>query len=79
MSELCNIDDDFYDSLQREMIHLDSKHLSYTRDLLNEFARIRHSKIVQFVSVLKSGNVIEKNMSDEERNLFFMIQLPRHI
>ncbi len=75
ISEMCNIDDNFYNSLQKEMKALDAKHLNFTKDLLNEFVRIRHSKIVQFASVLKSGNMIEKNLSEEEKNLFFMVQL----
>jgi DNA replication initiation complex subunit (GINS family) len=74
ISELCYIADDFYDLLHLEMKTLDTKYLSYARDLLNEFVRIRHSKIVQFASVLKSGSILEKNMSDEEKNLFFMVQ-----
>jgi hypothetical protein len=53
---------------------LDVKYLNHTKDLLNEFIRIRHSKIVQFASVMKSGSIIEKNLSEEEKNLFFMMQ-----
>ena len=74
ISELCHISDDFYDSLHQEMKSLDEKYLNFTKDLLNEFIRIRHSKIIQFASVMKSGSIIEKNLSEEEKNLFFMVQ-----
>lgn len=74
MCEMCDIPDDFYDSLHKEMICLDEKHLNFAKDLLNEFVRMRHSKIVQFASVIKSGKFLEKNMSEEEKNLFFMMQ-----
>ena len=74
ISELCYISDNFYDLLRLELKTLDEKYLNFTKDLLNEFIRIRHSKIVQFASVMKSGSIIEKNLSEEEKNLFFMIQ-----
>ena len=73
-STLSEVSDDFYQKLHVEMKNLEGKELQNTNDLLNEFVRIRHSKIVQFASVLKSGNIIENNMSDEERDLFFMMQ-----
>jgi len=69
-SILCKIPDDFYQSLHIEMDKLDDKWLDEAKDILNEFTRIRHSKIIQFASVLKLNNHIRENLSDEEKNYY---------
>ena len=74
ISVLHPIPKNFYVLLKSEMQHLDKKEFILIKDLLNDFIRMRHSKIIQFASVMKSRNTLIDNMSDEEAQLFLSIQ-----
>jgi DNA replication initiation complex subunit (GINS family) len=69
-SALCTINDNFYDILHQEMKNLKNKELQQISDILHEFVRIRHSKIIQFASVMELNHTIEDKLSVEEQTFY---------
>lgn len=65
-SKLSFLPNDFYQKLRIELAQLKGKHFDQISLLLNELFRIRHSKIVQFASVISLSNDIRDNLTDEE-------------
>jgi DNA replication initiation complex subunit (GINS family) len=66
-SELSQISDNFYQLLHVEMRKMKSKELQQITDLLHEFTRIRHAKIIQFASVMELNYTIDDRLSFEEK------------
>jgi len=64
---LSEIPGDFYPKLHIEMKNLKGKELQNINDMLHEFVRIRHSKIIQFASVMNLHKLIEDKLSFEEK------------
>ncbi len=67
---LSEIPDDFYQKLHVEMKNLKGKELQNINDMLHEFVRIRHSKIIQFASVMNLCKSIEDKLSFEEKMFY---------
>ncbi len=67
---LSEIPDDFYQKLHAEMSQFEGKELQNIKDILHEFVRVRHSKIIQFASVMNLNKPIEKKLSFEEKMFY---------
>jgi len=71
---LSEIPDDFYQKLQAGMKNLKDKELQNINDMLHEFVRIRHSKIIQFASVMNLHKSIEDKLSFEEKIFYYNVR-----
>jgi len=67
---LSEIPDDFYQKLHVEMKQLEGKELEKINNMLHEFVRILHSKIIQFASVMNLNKSIEEKLSFEEKMFY---------
>lgn len=69
-SELSFLPNDFYKKIRMELAQLRGKQFDQTVLLLVELFRMRHSKIVQFASVMSFTDNIKKNLTDEEMSYY---------
>ena len=67
MSVISKIEDDFFVRLHTQIKLLDGRRLQQVCDVLHEFRRMRHSKILQFASVMGPDPSIEIRLSREEK------------
>jgi len=73
-AELTGLSNDFYQKLKVELNTFNGRNIDQIQLLLNDLFRIRHSKIIQFASVMKLNQSIRGKLTADEIEFYEEIQ-----